>query len=421
MRSLAPSLRTLSCALLLALAAGASPVRAADPRAPARVVAIGDLHGDADALVALLKHNRLVDDSLRWTGGATVLVQCGDYLDRGVQVRRLLDLLMALERQAAAAGGQVLVLLGNHEAMNALDILRDVSPDAYASFADAGSEARRADAYAAASAVADTRRAELAKASPDIKVPAVYAATPREAWMAAHPPGMLEYLEAFGPRGTYGRWLRRRPAAVRVGDTVFLHGGLDPEVAPRKLEAITTQAQKELARWDKMREYMVDRRIATASYTYAELVEAGLSELARVAVEAAQRGSGERTGLPPEVTRHPLAELLNLEAWSLLSPNGPLWFRGFATWTSDQGRLAVDELQRRYGPVRFVVGHTPLRPPRQITRFDGRVFLIDTNISSVYRAEGGRPSVLEIRGGVYAAVYLDDRVVLAEGAGKVVR
>jgi hypothetical protein len=420
MRSRVPSLLVLAWALLVAPFAlpGSSPVDAAGAAAPARVVAIGDLHGDADALVALLRHTHLVDASLRWTGGTTVLVQCGDYLDRGVQVRRLLDLLMALERQAAAAGGQVLVLLGNHEAMNALDILRDVSPEAYASFADAGSETRRAEAYAAASAVGDARRAALAKASPDIKVPAVYGAASRDAWMAAHPPGMLEYMAAFGPQGTYGRWLRRRPAAVRVGDTVFLHGGLHPDLAPKKIEAITAQAQKELARWDRMRDYMLDKRIAAASYTYGELVEAGLSELARVAVEAAQRGSGERTGLPPEVTRHPLAELLGIDAWSLLAPDGPLWFRGFATWSGDEGRAAVDALQRRYGPVRFVVGHTPLRPPRQLARFDGRVFLIDTNISSVYRADGGRPSALEIRGGTYTAVYLDDRVVLVDGAAK---
>jgi 3',5'-cyclic AMP phosphodiesterase CpdA len=415
MRPRRASIRAVACAAALLVLASGSTVGsgAADRAAPDRVVAIGDLHGDADALLALLVRTGLLDEARRWTGGKATLVQTGDYLDRGTQVRQVLDLLMSLEGRAAASGGRVVVLIGNHEVMNVLGAVRDVSPDVYASFADAGSEARRAHAYAEANAVADQRRAALAKASPDIKVPPVYEATAREAWMAAHPPGMLEYMDAFGPKGAYGQWLRRRPAATRVGDTVFVHGGLDPEVAPKKLEGITDQAQKEIQRWDRMRAYMVDRGIAAASSTYFELVDAGRTELARVAVEAAQRGSVDGRGLPPEVTRHPLAELLNVDAWSVLSPTGPLWFRGFATWTSDEGRVALDALQRRYGPVRFVVGHTPLRPPRQVTRFDGRVFLIDTNISSVYRAEGGRPSALEIRGGAFTAIYLDDRVVLA--------
>ena len=51
----------------------------------------------------------------------------------------------------------------------------------------------------------------------------------------------------------------------------------------------------------------------------------------------------------------------------------------------------------------------------QVARFGNRVFLIDTGISSVYRADGGRPSALEIRDGIYTAVYLDSRTVLYDG------
>ena len=125
--------------------------------------------------------------------------------------------------------------------------------------------------------------------------------------------------------------------------------------------------------------------------------------------------------LPAAVVRHPLAELLGVDAWSLLNADGPLWFRGFATWTSEQGRMAVDALQNRYGPVRFVVGHTPLKPPRQMARFDRRIFLIDTGISSAYRDQGGRPSALEIKNGAYTAVYLDSRDVLFDAMTSVIR
>jgi hypothetical protein len=405
------------------LAAAAVVVASADAPPPPQdtIVAVGDVHGDVDALVALLRRTGLVDEARRWTGGKATFVQTGDCLDRGPQVREVLDLLMSLEGQASAAGGRVVVLLGNHEAMNVLDILRDVAPAAYASFADARSDARRAEAFDDASRVGDARRAALARTSPDIPVPAVYAATTREAWMAAHPPGMLEYMEAFGPDGRYGKWLRARPVAVRLGDIVFVHGGLHPQEGPKKITGATEQAHKEIARWDRMRAYMIDRGLAAPAHTYAEVVEAGRAELARIAVEARRNGAGERTSLPVEVAGHTLAELLNVDNWSLVNANGPLWFRGFATWSSDEGRLALDALQRRYGPVRFVVGHTPLKPPRQMARFGGRVFLIDSGISSVYRGEGGRPSALEIRGGIYTAVYLDDRTVLFDPMTNLVR
>src|SRR5687767_354355 len=83
-----------------------------------RVVAIGDIHGDLEAFVGILRQAELVDEQKNWTGGKATLVQTGDFLDRGPYVREVMHLLMALEKQAKKAGGRVLVLLGNHEVMN---------------------------------------------------------------------------------------------------------------------------------------------------------------------------------------------------------------------------------------------------------------------------------------------------------------
>ena len=185
----------------------------------------------------------------------------------------------------------------------------------------------------------------------------------RDAWMAAHPPGFVEYLEAFGPLGTYGKWIRTRMVLVRVNDTVFLHGGISPEVAPKKLESLNEQAQKEIARWDRMRKQMIEQQIALPSFTFEELLEAGGSELiagrpsrraaARISMDRRIRQRGGAGHLS-----HPLADLQEVGKWAILDPNGPLWFRGYATWRSEEGAPRLDELQRRYGPVRFVVGHT---------------------------------------------------------------
>ena len=48
----------------------------------------------------------------------TLLLQVGDILDRGDHELKLLYMLERLQRQAAAAGGALWVLNGNHETMN---------------------------------------------------------------------------------------------------------------------------------------------------------------------------------------------------------------------------------------------------------------------------------------------------------------
>ena len=191
---------------------------------PARVLAIGDIHGSLDGLVTILTRTKLIDASRRWIGGTAILVQTGDMTDRGAGVRGVMDLLMALEPEARKAGGQLIVLLGNHEVMNLVGETRDATPEIFATFADRDSEKRRDEAWRQYEQLARARQATGGA------VPAVYL-QPRAAWMAAHPPGYLEYREAFGPRGTYGRWLRGKAPAVRVAGTAFMHAGVNPSAA----------------------------------------------------------------------------------------------------------------------------------------------------------------------------------------------
>ncbi|HCQ02865.1 MAG TPA: hypothetical protein DIT99_20230 [Candidatus Latescibacteria bacterium] len=58
----------------------------------ARIVAIGDVHGDVDALVSILRKADVIDARNQWIGGKTVLVQLGDVLDRGLKGREVMDL-----------------------------------------------------------------------------------------------------------------------------------------------------------------------------------------------------------------------------------------------------------------------------------------------------------------------------------------
>lgn len=80
-----------------------------------RVIVIGDVHGQYDAFVLLLRHAGLIDGDLKWTGGRNRLVQMGDIYDRGPKPRQVDDLLDKLQRQANAGQGEVIRLVGNHE------------------------------------------------------------------------------------------------------------------------------------------------------------------------------------------------------------------------------------------------------------------------------------------------------------------
>src|SRR5579883_3337615 len=85
--------------------------------APAPTYVIGDVHGQLKKLLKLLKEAHLIDEHQAWSGGPAVLWFIGDLVDRGPDSIAVLDLVMRLQREAPAAGGQVACLLGNHELM----------------------------------------------------------------------------------------------------------------------------------------------------------------------------------------------------------------------------------------------------------------------------------------------------------------
>ena len=108
-----------------------------------------------------------------------------------------------------------------------------------------------------------------------------------------------------------------------------------------------------------------------------------------------------------------LERLLRFGTWSIASGNGPLWFRGFATWSTTEGTLQMRKLLQRYNVAHFVVGHTPLSTMRIASRFSAVVFLIDTGMLSSY-FRGGVASALEIHDGRFTAIYAGQRTTLLE-------
>jgi len=81
-----------------------------------RVVAISDVHGMWRNLYNLMLNTHLIDNQLHWRGGKTLLIVTGDSIDKGPDSLYVIDFWINLIPQARAVGGDVLVLLGNHEA-----------------------------------------------------------------------------------------------------------------------------------------------------------------------------------------------------------------------------------------------------------------------------------------------------------------
>tara|TARA_B100000963_G_scaffold361794_1_gene399704 strand:- start:2954 stop:3868 length:915 start_codon:yes stop_codon:yes gene_type:complete len=93
-----------------------------------RIIAIGDLHGDYEVFLKLLKTCKLIDDNGNWSGGNTYLIQMGDILDGkrpGIKIDKLflnspgewniIKKIIVLDSQARLKGGRVISILGNHE------------------------------------------------------------------------------------------------------------------------------------------------------------------------------------------------------------------------------------------------------------------------------------------------------------------
>ena len=88
---------------------------------------------------------------------------------------------------------------------------------------------------------------------------------------------------------------------------------------------------------------------------------------------------------------------LDWGAWTINSPDGPLWFRGYAEWSDAQGDAEVPRLLSAFGLSRFVVAHTPQADGHIHVRFGGKVFLIDTGMNTAF-FKNGRGTALEIAG-----------------------
>lgn len=393
--------RTLSkLAAVVVLVGALVATLPAQSRAP-RVVAIGDIHGSLEGFRAILTSAGLLGADGHWSGGTATLVQTGDVTDRGAEVRGVFDLIRQLEREAPAQGGRVVALLGNHEVMNLIGELRDVTPAICAAFTTPASETTRQNAWKDYSALVRQRaRTRKGEQPPGL-------ARSEQAFLAAYPPGCFEYLEALGPRGDYGRWLRGLPIAARIERTVFMHAGAPPQTTDT-FETTVARARAELERYDRFVERLVRAKLALPWFRLEDVLGIAAAEVrwlnGRLEQAKADAAAPDVSGIDVALVKE-AAEILSIGTWSLLKPDGPLWYRGYANADEASLTTLVPDFLARWQADRIVVGHTVTRDFRIRPRVAGRVFLIDTGmLAPVYK---GNASALELIGAGVQAIYAD--------------
>ena len=193
-----------------------------------------------------------------------------------------------------------------------------------------------------------------------------------------------------------------------------MHAGIAPSLAPTKLDDLNDRVRDEVRRLDRFVQRLVDAKLALPFFTLQEILQVASNEIAvaNAMITAAKEGGQEpdRSKLNvPLLTE--AQEIMKIEQWTVVNPEGALWYRGFATLPDDPAGAPFAALLERYGAKRFVTGHTPQPDGRITVRYGGRVILIDTGmLTAVYK---GRASALEIDGEKLTSIYADGRVPLA--------
>ena len=80
-----------------------------------KLIAVGDVHGQFEGLVKILRRAKMINAAHHWCGGHNRFIQVGDILDRGPFSLKVDALLDQLQQEAAMTGGEVIRLIGNHE------------------------------------------------------------------------------------------------------------------------------------------------------------------------------------------------------------------------------------------------------------------------------------------------------------------
>lgn len=247
---------------------------------PKKLIAISDIEGNFNGFESFLKNNKVIDKNYNWIYGDGHLVLVGDFVDRGDNVTQVLWLIYKLEQQAKVNNGKVHFILGNHEIMN---------------FQGKWSYNNR-------------KYPKVAQEVSELK-----------AWDKS-----TQFL--YSKNTELGRWLKTKNVIEKVGDYIFVHAGLSPEILEFELS---------------------------------------LSEINKITSE----------NWDNDLYNDPEDDNV---ANFLIGRKSPIWYRGLAIDYKYYDKIKEVELKRvlnYYNSKKIVIGHTVVDDIS--TDFDGRVIKID--------------------------------------------
>jgi len=273
-----------------------------DFRRVSKQLVISDIEGSFGAFRKLLQGNHIIDENFNWTFGDGHLVLTGDFFDRGDRVTEVLWLIYSLEDKAKAAGGYVHFVLGNHEIMNLNGDLRYVHPK-YILNASLLNE---------------------------------------------------NYMTLYSEQSELGRWLRTKNVIQKVGDVLYVHGGVS---------AIMNTMELPVAKVNEL----VRPFYADTSYIYPDAV-------------------------------------IDL----LYSDLGPFWYRGYYTGSIKATQQTIDSTLLQFRARFIATGHTIIADTIS-TLFDKKVFNTD-----VQHYKGHSEALYIEKGKFYRTTVLGEKFLIRE-------
>ncbi len=235
-----------------------------------KIIAISDIESNYKVFRNFLIINKVIDEQLKWTFGNGHLVLNGDFIDRSYFTTQVLWFIYKLEQEAEKHGGKVHYILGNHEIMNIQG---------------------------------DNRYAK----SKYKNIASVL--------------GLKQY-QLYDTTTHLGKWLQTKNVVEKIGDYVFVHGGLAPEL-------VSTQI--------------------------------GFTKINDIARKNYQ------TSYFPKLER-PKDEKSILNATT-----SPYWYRGY--FEDDLDQFQIDKILDYYNCSQIIVGHTVQKNVNRI--FEGKIVGID--------------------------------------------
>lgn len=265
---------------------------------PNKMVVISDIEGKFNAFSSFLMANKVIDKNYDWIFDDGHLVLVGDFVDRGRNVTQVLWLIYKLEYQAQEKGGHVHFILGNHEVLNFKGDHR-YNSGKYIKVAQEISGQK------------DKKKA-------------------------------IQYM--YSKRSELGKWVATKNVVEKIGDYIFVHAGLSPQLTKYKhtLDDINTNVRNFYTQ-------KITKQDTTAQFLYGS--------------------------------------------------KGPFWYRGFVMPRSNYEKINstdLDHVLNYYKAKTIVVGHTIVSDIKK--SFEGRILLID--VSHSYEKHSGKTKGVLIENGL---------------------